>query len=102
MKFDERVWELCRKIPKGKITTYKEIANALNMNSYRAVGNALKRNPHAPIVPCHRVVKSDNSVGGYQGKKSSDKKIGMLKSEGIEIKDGKVVDFKKRSQKFLD
>ena len=66
--FSEKVWELTKRIPKGKVTTYGEIARALGRpGPARAVGQALKRNPHAPAVPCHRVVKSDGGLGGYGG-----------------------------------
>ena len=90
--FDERVWNLIRKIPKGKITTYKEIAKALNTKAYRAVGQALKRNPNPISTPCHRVVCSDGKLGGYGGrsKKGVDKKSKLLKKEGVEIKKGKI------------
>jgi O-6-methylguanine DNA methyltransferase len=67
-EFSERVWKLVGKIPKGKVTTYGGIAGRLGRpGAGRAVGQALKRNPHAPIVPCHRVVKSDGGLGGYGG-----------------------------------
>jgi methylated-DNA-[protein]-cysteine S-methyltransferase len=84
MDFKEKVWNECKKIPKGKVSTYGEIAKALKSGA-RAVGNALNKSPGMPLVPCHRVVKSNGEVGGFaQGTK---KKIEMLKKEGIEIKD---------------
>ncbi|MGV8171338.1 MAG: MGMT family protein [Candidatus Woesearchaeota archaeon] len=85
--FQERVYAICRKIPKGQTMTYGEIAKILR-SSPRAVGQALKRNPYAPIVPCHRVIHTDGRIGGYNGIKYSNKKISMLKSEGIRIKNG--------------
>jgi len=90
MRFDEKVWEACKRIPKGRVSTYKQIGKAIKTKAYRAVGSALKRNPFSPRVPCHRVVKSDGSVGGYQGKKVSRKKVEMLRNEGVEVKKGKV------------
>lgn len=95
MKFADKVYALCRKVPKGKITTYKEIGNALGGYGqvYRAVGVALNRNPYAPVVPCHRVVNSNGNVGGFAH--GTNKKIKLLKSEGINIKNSKVVDFEK-------
>jgi len=89
----QKVWKLTSKIPKGRVTTYGEIAKILN-TSPRAVGQALKANPYAPKVPCHRVVRSDGSIGGYQGKNSK-KKIQLLKKEGIEISNRKIKEFKK-------
>ena len=95
MKFADKVYALCRKIPRGRVTTYKEIGNALGGYGqiYRAVGVALNRNPHAPIVPCHRVVNSNGNIGGFaHGVK---RKIKLLASEGIRVKNGKIVDFDK-------
>lgn len=88
-KFQERVYRECSKIPKGKVSTYNSIAKKLK-SSPRAVGQALRRNPYAPKVPCHRVIKSDGTLGGYDGKINNGKKIKMLKSEGVMIKDDKV------------
>lgn len=93
MNFNERVWSVCKRIPKGRVSTYGEIARALGGKAYRAVGGALNKNPHSPIVPCHRVVASDGSLGGFAG--GSAKKIRMLRDEGIVVKNGKVVDFKR-------
>ena len=93
MNFNEKVYKLCKKIPKGKISTYKIIANKLNTKAYRAVGNALNKNPYAPIVPCHRVINSRGHLHGFaSGLKN--KRI-LLEKEGIKIKDNKVLDFEK-------
>jgi len=80
--FEMRVYDIVRTIPEGKVMTYKEIARMLK-SSPRAVGQALKRNPYAPKVPCHRVIHSDGRIGGYNGVSNSRKKIMMLKKEGI-------------------
>ncbi len=90
-KFQEQVYTLISKIPKGQVMTYGEIAKILD-SSPRAVGQALKRNPYAPKVPCHRVIKSDGTLGGYNGEMNSKKKIRLLKKEGVFFKDGKIVD----------
>ena len=98
MKFDEKVWKLMEKIPKGRVTTYGLVAKKLNTKAYRAVGNACRRNPYAPRVPCHRVVRSDGTVGGFGGKtsgKNVKKKIQMLRKEHVGIIDGRVADFEK-------
>jgi O-6-methylguanine DNA methyltransferase len=98
MKYEERVWKLMEKIPKGKVTTYGLIARKLNTNAYRAVGNACRENPYAPRVPCHRVVKSDGTIGGFGGKtsgKTIEKKIQLLRKEGVEVRNRKIVDFEK-------
>jgi methylated-DNA-[protein]-cysteine S-methyltransferase len=96
MKFADRVYSLCKKIPKGKVSTYGTLAKALN-SSPRAVGQALRCNPYAPIVPCHRVVSANGSIGGFMGNtkgKSIQKKIALLESEGIQIREGKIKNFK--------
>lgn len=86
--FNENCYSMLRKVPKGKVTTYKEIARALKSKAYRAVGNAMNKNPYAPEVPCHRVVSSDGKIGGFAS--GPVKKAAMLKKEGIEIIDGKI------------
>ena len=101
MNFNKKVWQACKKIPKGKVTTYKAIAKALNTKAYKAVGNALRNNPHAPRVPCHRVINSNDKLGGYKGKKNSKEKIKLLKKEGIEIKKGKILNFKNKIFQFI-
>ncbi len=88
--FRESVYEIIRQIPKGKVITYKAVAQALNCKAYRAVGNALNKN-RSRDVPCHRVVKSNGSVGGFaSGKKE---KIRLLREEGIRIKNEKILNF---------
>lgn len=94
MQFNQKVWQFCKKVPRGKITTYQAIAKAMRTKAYRAVGNALNRNPYAPMVPCHRVVKSDGSIGGFAG--GVRQKIAMLKRESIAVEKGKIKDFQKK------
>lgn len=105
MNFNEKVWNLCRKIPKGRVTTYKIIAERLGTKAYRAVGNALNKNPYGilncktkKIVPCHRVVNSNGKIGGFaRGVKN---KIKLLKKEGVEIKNNKIQNSNKVLFKF--
>jgi methylated-DNA-[protein]-cysteine S-methyltransferase len=99
MKFQDKVLGLVRKVPKGKVTTYKEIGKALcgKGQIYRAVGRALHDNKTPVIIPCHRVICSDGSLGGYS--RGLNKKIELLKKEGIEIKNNKI-DLKKYLHKF--
>lgn len=95
-KFADRVYEVIRNIPAGKVTTYKIIAERLGCRAYRAVGQALRNNPNAPEVPCHRVVMIDGKIGGYMGNIDGEKvakKIKLLESEGVKIVKGRVVDF---------
>ena len=96
--FNERCYSLLRKVPKGKVTTYKHLAHAMGTKAYRAVGNAMNKNPYAPEVPCHRVVKSTGEVGGFAH--GTPNKIKILIEEGIPIKDGKITDFQNYLYKF--
>ena len=82
--FEERVYRVVRRIPKGQTRTYRWVAEQLgDPGLARAVGNALSRNPYAPEVPCHRVIQSDGSLGGFAwGPK---KKLRMLQEEGVSL-----------------
>jgi methylated-DNA-[protein]-cysteine S-methyltransferase len=91
-----RCYVLLSTVPKGKVTTYKALADALGTKSYRAVGQFMRHNPYAPTVPCHRVVASDGRIGGFKGKSTGltiDEKIRMLKDEGVEVEDGMIKNF---------
>jgi methylated-DNA-[protein]-cysteine S-methyltransferase len=95
--FQKKVYALTKQVPKGKVTTYSAIAKKLK-SSPRAVGQALRCNPFAPVVPCHRVIKSDGTIGGFGGETTGrpiQKKIAMLRKEGVEIR------FNKIAKKFL-
>ena len=123
--FSEKCYTLLRKVPRGRITTYREIAHALNCKSYRAVGTAMNKNPYGYpatligskeksrrsavrgdskrtsgffFVPCHRVVKADGRIGKFAS--GTKNKIKVLKKEGIKIKNNKIVDFEKYLYKF--
>jgi len=97
--FDEKVWLKLKEIPYGRVTTYKAIAIALGKpNAARAVGNACRKNPSAPDVPCHRVVKSDGTVGGFASGPAAKKKL--LSKEGIRFRGGKVEDFEGKLYEF--
>lgn len=88
INFQEKVFAITKKIPKGKVSTYKEIAKAIkNPKACRAVGNTLNKNK-SKLIPCHRVVRTDGSVGEYN--KGVKKKIEILKKEGIEIRNGRI------------
>lgn len=98
MSFSEDCYKLLRKIPKGKVTTYKILAEKLGSKGYRAIGQIVGANRDIPKTPCHRVVKSDGNIGGYAlGVKN---KIAILISEGVKITDGKVINFEKILYKF--
>jgi len=98
--FSERVYELVKKIPRGKVSTYKLIAEALHTTAYRAVGQALKNNPNPVLIPCHRVVKSDGEVGGFKGEKFNAQKIWLLEKEGVRVINNRIINFKKKIYSF--
>ena len=98
MGFKEDCYKLLRKVPKGRVTTYKFIADKLGSKAYRAVGMVMSQNLDIPQTPCHRVVKSDGSLSGYA--LGIEKKIAILKAEGVEVKNGKIVNFEKIIYKF--
>ena len=81
--FQKKCYELVKKIPKGKVSTYKEIAKALNSKAYRAVGKAMANNKHLIKIPCHRVVLSSGKIGNYQG--GIERKMEILQLEGIHL-----------------
>ena len=85
-KFQNKVWKEIKKIPKGKVTTYKNIAKKIGFpKASRAVANACGKNPYAPLIPCHRVIKSDFTIGGYSRKGGIKQKIKLLIKEKINI-----------------
>lgn len=89
-EFEQGVYEATRRIPKGKVTTYKLLAAELGCGSSQAVGQALKRNPFAPEVPCHRVLRTDLTIGGFYGQTQGSeilRKIKMLHAEGVDLDD---------------
>jgi len=86
-KFQIKVWNYLKKIPKGKLRTYSQVAKAINKPlAVRAVANAIGKNPFPPTIPCHRVVRSDGSLGGYSGKGGVTTKKVLLKKEKIHLK----------------
>jgi methylated-DNA-[protein]-cysteine S-methyltransferase len=87
--FEKKVYIETMKISKGEVKSYKEIGEAIGTKGYRAVGNALNKNPIAIIVPCHRVIGSNMKLTGFRG--GLDMKKEMLKNEGIKIEKEKVI-----------
>ena len=81
MTFSDKVLNIVSNIPHGKTMSYKEVARrACSRNAYRAVGNILNKN-HNPKIPCHRVIRSDGTPGGYN--RGYARKILILKKEGV-------------------
>jgi methylated-DNA-[protein]-cysteine S-methyltransferase len=98
ISFDERCYALLKLIPAGKVTTYGEIARALNTRAWRAVGSAMAKNKNLFIIPCHRVVRSDGAIGQYA--LGADKKAELLAEEGVEVVNNKVKDIDKFMHRF--
>ena len=83
-KFQIKVWKYLITIPKGQLRTYLDVAKAIRRpKAVRAVANAIGKNPYAPKVPCHRVIRSDGRLGGYSGPGGIKTKKKLLKMEGI-------------------
>ena len=90
MILSTKVYKKLLQVPKGKVTTYGELAKAVGLkNGQRTIGTIMRNNPFPVIVPCHRVVKSDGRIGGYvYGERVKSR---MLANEGINVKDGKII-----------
>ena len=85
-KFQLKVWKYLKRIPRGKVKTYKQVAIAIKSpKSARAVANACGKNPYAPKIPCHRVIRSDGGLGGYSGRGGIKTKLRLLRSEKVYI-----------------
>ena len=98
LDFNEKCYQLLKLIPEGKVTTYGEMARALNSKAWRAVGSAMAKNKNLISIPCHRVVRSDSSIGQYA--LGADKKSSLLISEGVDVVNGKVKNISQFIHKF--
>lgn len=93
--FARQVYAALRKVPRGHVITYAALARAVGCRSPRAIGQALRANPFAPEVACHRVIASNLSPGGFQGKMAGPaltKKLRLLAAEGVTFKNGRLTD----------
>jgi len=93
--FRKRVYRAVKMIPAGRVTTYKRLADFLGCASAQAVGQALKNNPYAPEVPCHRVIRGDLRIGGFAGETTGTKiteKESLLAAEGVSFIDGRLAE----------
>ena len=85
-EFQLKVWAHLKKIPRGSVKTYSQVAKDIGKPlAVRAVANAIGKNPYAPKIPCHRVIRSDGTIGGYSGKGGLKTKRFLLKKEGIKL-----------------
>jgi methylated-DNA-protein-cysteine methyltransferase related protein len=97
-QFHQRAYETIRRIPTGRVATYQDVAAIMGSpGAARAVGTAMRMNPNPGPTPCHRVVRSDGSVGHYMGGPTgTQKKISMLRAEGVPVAaDGRIQDFER-------
>ena len=93
--FQKRVYAALLRVPRGRVITYKQLAERLGCRSCRAVGQALKRNPYAPKTPCHRVIASDLTLGGFMGRRggaAGRRKLDLLAKEGVRFHAGKLAE----------
>ncbi|MCG2661481.1 MAG: MGMT family protein [Kiritimatiellae bacterium] len=93
--FQKRVYTALKQVPRGRVITYKQLAECLGCRSCRAVGQALKRNPYAPQVPCHRVIASDLTPGGFMGRRGGTairRKLDLLAKEGVQFHSGRLAE----------
>jgi len=99
LNLDKQVYKKLTEVPEGMVTSYSELAKAVGLkNGQRVIGQIMKNNPYPAIIPCHRVVNADGKIGGFfYGDKV---KKNMLKKEGIEIQDGKILNWDKKFYKF--
>ncbi len=91
--FQRQVYEAVVQIPEGRVMTYQGLARIIGCGSCQAVGQALKRNPFAPAVPCHRVIKSDLTIGGFVGQRGGEevgRKLALLAGEGVLFENGRL------------
>ena len=94
-RFEQKVYAAVSRIPRGRVTTYKLLAACVGCGSAQAVGQALRRNPFAPRVPCHRVIASDLGIGGFAGHSTGReirRKKALLAREGVHFRNGKLAD----------
>ncbi len=99
MNLEQRIFKKLLQVPKGQITTYGELSKAVGLkNGQRVVGKIMNKNPYPVIIPCHRVVMSTGKIGGYAY--GEPVKTKLLNDEGIEIKNGKIIDLENRIYRF--
>jgi methylated-DNA-[protein]-cysteine S-methyltransferase len=102
-EFALRVYDLLRQVPRGRVVSYGELARALGKASPRAVGQALRRNPYAPEVPCHRVIAANGRIGGFQGYRTGPalrRKLDLLAREGVVFEKGRLKDAANKFHEF--
>ena len=106
--YQQAILRILAEVPKGKVTTYGGLAKELarrdqkwSPNASRAVGTTMRNNPCGPQIPCHRVIKSDGTIGNFRGgaEDAVEEKTRMLREEGVTVIDGRI-DLKKHRHTF--
>jgi len=106
--YQQAILRILAEVPRGKVTTYGDLAKELSRrdpqwspSASRAVGTTMRNNPCGPQIPCHRVIKSDGTIGNFRGgaKGAVDEKIQMLRDEGVTVTSGRI-DLKEYRHKF--
>jgi len=99
LNLEQKIYKKLLEVPKGQITTYGELSKAVGLiNGQRYIGKIMNKNPYPVIIPCHRVVMSNGKIGGYAY--GEHVKTKLLNDEGIQIKNGKIIDLKSRIYRF--
>lgn len=99
MNLEQKIYKKLLEVPKGKVTTYGELSKAVGLkNGQRYIGNVMNKNPYPVIVPCHRVILSTGKIGGYAYGEHI--KAKMLNDEGIQIKNGQILDLENKIYRF--
>ena len=99
MNLEQKIYKKLLEVPKGQITTYGELAKAVGLkNGQRTIGKIMNKNPCPVIIPCHRVVMSTGKIGGYAY--GENVKTKLLNDEGIQIKNGKIMDLENKVYRF--
>ena len=99
MNLEQKIFKKLLQVPKGQVTTYGELSKAVGLkNGQRVVGKIMNKNPYPVIIPCHRVVMSTGKIGGYAY--GEHVKIKLLNDEGVQIKNGKILDLENKIYRF--
>lgn len=99
--FADKVYSLLASVPKGRVTTYSDLAAAAGSpRAARAVGTLMRKNSDPEKIPCYKAVLADGRVGNYTGTGGVRAKIRKLEADGIAVRDGKISDFRKRRFRF--
>ncbi len=99
MNLEQKIFKKLLQVPKGQITTYGELSKAVGLkNGQRVVGRIMNKNPYPVIIPCHRVVMSTGKIGGYAY--GEHVKTKLLTDEGVQIKNGKILDLENKIYRF--